>query len=304
MSNNYLYILGSGAAKPSLMRYPSSQLLDMRNRQFLIDCGEGCQMRIREMHLHLGRLSHVFISHLHGDHCFGLIGLISTLGMEGRTADLHVHAHPKFRELMVPWLDFYCADMLFRIIFDDVTPNKVETVYEDKAVKVTAFPLCHRIPASGYLFEEKPAERHLRRDVCDAYGIPLSAFHRIKQGDDYELPDGRILPNGQLTTPPTPTQSYAYCSDTKYTETIIPHIKGADLLYHDCTYDDANAQRAETYFHSTARQAATIAAKAGVKRLLIGHFSNRIGDTMGALKEAQEVFPDTIAAEDKTKITI
>ncbi|MBQ9439545.1 MAG: ribonuclease Z [Paludibacteraceae bacterium] len=304
MSQCSVYILGSGAAKPSPTRYPSSQILEMRDRRFLIDCGEGCQIRIRQMKLHTARLNHVFISHLHGDHCFGLIGLISTLGMDGRTNDLYIHAHPHFKVLMQPWLDFYCPDWPFKVVFEDVKPNAVQVAYEDKAVKVTAFPLRHRIPTSGYLFEEKPGDRHLLRDVCDAYQVPVALFNNIRNGDDFVTSDGIVIPNERLTAPPTPCKRYAYCTDTKYTETFLPIISGADMLYHDSTYDDAHEEHAKKYFHSTARQAATIAKLAGVKKLLLGHFSNRVASDGCSLKEAKEVFPMSFVAEDQQKYEI
>lgn len=304
MSENKVYILGSGAAKPSLTRYPSSQIVEMRDRRFLVDCGEGCQIRMRQMKLHTAHLNHIFISHLHGDHCFGLMGLISTLGMEGRTADLYIHAHHNLSELMQPWLDFYCPDWPFKVHFEDVRPNAVQVVFEDKAVKVTAFPLNHRIPTSGYLFEEKPGERHLLREVCDAYQVPVAAFNNIKNGDDFVTADGTIIPNERLTSPPTPITRYAYCTDTKYSESFLPIIAGVDMLYHDSTYDDAHAEHAQKYFHSTARQAATIAKLAGVKKLLLGHFSNRVASDGMSLAEAKEVFPETYVAEDMKKYDI
>ncbi len=302
MTRHSLYILGSGAAKPSLTRYPSSQLLDMRNRQFLIDCGEGCQIRIRQMHLSISRMNHIFISHLHGDHCFGLMGLISTLGMDGRTQQLHIHAHEALNRLMTPWLKFYCNELPFKVVFEPVPSNEVAVVYDDDAVRVTAFPLQHRIAASGFRFDEKPGMRHLLRDVCDAKEIPIAAFNRIKQGEDYTLPDGTVLPNNMLTTNPTTTRSYAYCTDTRYTESIIPHIEGVDLMFHDSTYDDANLLRADKYFHSTASQAADIAAKAHAKRLILGHFSNRITDFEALLAQARSIFPNTDIAADMTKV--
>lgn len=303
MTERYLTILSCGSAKPTAGNTPSAQLLRMRDKEFLIDCGEGAQLTMAKMGLlppH--RMGHIFISHLHGDHCHGLIGLISTLGMLHRTADLHIHAPAPVKEIFQPQLDFFCKDNTFKVIFDEFSTRRSQVIYDDNSLTVSTIPLKHTVPCCGFLFQEKPSLRHYLREIGDAYGISPAYIPAIKQGADYTMPDGTIIPNRQLTSDPTPPFRYAYCSDTAYKETIIPIIENVDCLYHEATFLTEHEQRAKTTGHSTAHQAAMIAQKANVKKLIIGHFSSRYNDTKPLLKEAQEVFPDTILATPQTKI--
>ena len=264
----------------------------------MIDCGEGTQIRLRQMGLKTNRLGHIFISHLHGDHVFGLMGLITTFGMLKRTADLHIHAHPDLETLMTPQLRYFAEGSPFQVIFQPLNPAVNEIIYEDRTVQVSTIPLKHRVPSCGFLFEEKAGERHIKRDMIDFYQVPTYKIHKIKQGEDYLTDEGEMIPNEVFTTPPSPTVRYAYCSDTAYSEKIIPIIEGVDCLYHEATFAEDEALRARQTMHSTARQAAEIARKAKVKKLIIGHFSARYDNKNVLLDQAKEIFENTYLAED------
>lgn len=293
-----LSILGCGSALPTKTHFPTSQILEMRDKQFMIDCGEGAQIRLRQMGIKTNRLGHIFISHLHGDHCFGLLGLISTFGMMSRTADLHIHGPVGMQNLFQPQLDFFCDEMPFQIIFHEFDTSKHALIYDDRSVSVYSIPLKHRVPCAGFLFEEKPADRHILREMIDFYQVPIAAMHKIKAGEDFVKPDGTIVPNERLTKPATPPLKYAYCSDTAYSAKIIPIIAGVDWLYHEATFAESELLRARQTLHSTAAQAARIAMEAGVKNLIIGHFSARYSNLQLLLAEAHEVFPQAQLAED------
>ncbi len=296
--NNTVTILGCGSALPTRINYPSSQLLELRDKQFLIDCGEGCQIRMRQYAVKTNRLNHIFISHLHGDHCFGLIGLLSSFGMLDRTADMHIHAHPDLEKILRAQLDYFCEGMPYKVFFEPINPSRHELVYEDRSVEVYSIPLKHRVPCCGYLFAEKERERHIIREMIDAYQVPVREIARIKQGADFVTEDGRVIANERLTTPATPAIRYAYCSDTAYSEKIIPWIEGVDCLYHEATFDSSMLPRAKETMHSTARQAAEIARMARVRQLIIGHFSARYTNQQLLLDEARSVFEATTLAKD------
>lgn len=273
-------------------------MLELRNKQFMIDCGEGTQIRLRQMGLKTNRLGHIFISHLHGDHVFGLMGLITTFGMLKRTSDLNIHAHPDLETLLAPHLRYFAEGAPFQVIFHPFNPDVSEIIYDDRTVKVSTIPLKHRVPSCGFLFEEKTGERHIKRDMIDFYQVPVSQILKIKQGADFETADGEIIPNEVFTTPPIPPVRYAYCSDTAYHEKIIPFIRDVDCLYHEATFGDDEVLRSRQTMHSTARQAAEIARKAGVKKLIIGHFSARYDNKTVLLNQAKEIFENTFLAED------
>lgn len=296
--NNTVTILGCGSALPTRINYPSSQLLELRNKQFLIDCGEGCQIRMRQYAVKTNRLNHIFISHLHGDHCFGLIGLLSSFGMLDRTADMHIHAHPDLEKILRAQLDYFCEGMPYKVFFEPINPSRHELVYEDRSVEVYSIPLKHRVPCCGYLFAEKERERHIIREMIDAYQVPVREIARIKQGADFVTEDGRVISNERLTTPASPAIRYAYCSDTAYSEKIIPWIEGVDCLYHEATFDSSLLPRAKETMHSTALQAAEIARMARVRQLIIGHFSARYTNQQLLLDEARSVFEATTLAKD------
>ena len=264
----------------------------------MIDCGEGTQIRIRQMGLKITRLGHVFISHLHGDHVFGLIGMISSFGMLNRTADLYIHAAKELETILRPQLDFFCDQIPFKIIFEHINPKKHELVYEDRSVEVYTIPLSHRVPSCGFLFQEKPAERHIIREMIDFYQIPTWRIHKIKQGEDFVTEEGEVIDNKLLTKDAEKPIKYAYCSDTAYYEKIIPIIEGVDCLYHEATFMNEEKVRAKATKHSTAEQAATIAKKANVGKLIIGHYSARYNNKTALLNEAKAVFEKTVLGED------
>lgn len=267
----------------------------------MIDCGEGTQLQIRKSHQHFARINHVFISHLHGDHCFGLIGMISTFGLLGRKLPLHIYAHPMLRTLLTPQLEFFCKGMPYEVILHDINPDEQKIIFESKTIVVETLPLNHRIPCCGFLISEKPKKRHIKPDMLEFYKIPTYARPKLREGEDYVTPEGEIIANERLTTPPDRSRSYAYCSDTAPCPSIIDKIREVDLLYHEATFANKERGRAQETFHSTAQQAATIARDAEVKNLVIGHFSSRYDDEQLLLDEAREIFPcTTLANENKT----
>lgn len=270
----------------------------------MIDCGEGAQLQLRKMRLKFSRLNHLFISHLHGDHCFGLIGLVSTLGLLGRNGDFFIHAHPDAETVFRPLLNYFCKDLPFQVQFVPFNPRKHELIYEDRSLKVYSLPLKHRVPSTGFLFEEKPRLAHLKPDMVKFWQIPIRDYQAIKEGADWISPSGDLVLNQLLTIPASPARKYAYCSDTAYTEKLVPLIEGVDLLYHEATFANDAIARAKETFHTTAEQAATIAKKAEVKRLMIGHFSARYMDEQVLLEEAQRVFPDTLLAREELTFSL
>ncbi|MDD4515917.1 ribonuclease Z [Massilibacteroides sp.] len=294
MADFNLNILGCGSALPTTRHLPTSQVIDLRDKLYMIDCGEGTQLQMRRMRIRFNRLNHIFISHLHGDHCFGLPGLLSTLGLLGRTASITIHAVQEIENYMKPVLDVFCKNLPFEVKFNFIDPYKHALVMEDRSVSVFSIPLKHRIPTCGFLFVEKPREAHIIREMVDFYQIPVRKLKDIKQGDDYITEEGEVVPNSRLTRPATPPKKYAYCSDTAFNPDIIPLIEGVDLLYHEATFGEDEKIRAKETFHSTAAQAAEIALRAKAKKLVIGHYSARYDDLSVLKEEADRVFPDTI----------
>lgn len=264
----------------------------------MIDCGEGTQLQMRLNKLKMNRLSHIFISHLHGDHCFGLIGLISTLALLGRTGDVVIHSDPELETILRPQLDFFCKDIPFQVIIDGFDASKNELIYEDKSITVHTIPLVHRVPCAGFLFREKAQDRPLNSEMAKFYKVPVKEISLIKQGADFITEDGSIISNSRLTNDPPRTKSYAYCSDTAYSNEIIPIVEGVDVLYHESTFLDADAHRAKTTGHSTAKQAATIAKKANVGKLLLGHYSSRYNNLTEFKREAMEIFNNVEAGNE------
>jgi ribonuclease Z len=256
------------------------------------------------MKLKFQRLNHIFISHLHGDHCFGLPGLISTLGLLGRTSDLHIYAQPDAPTVFQPLLHYFCKQLPFKVIFHSFDPTRNELIFEDRTLKVSTIPLKHRVPSAGFLFEEKPKSAHIIREMIDFYRIPVSRINAVKNGMDFITPEGEIIPHQRLTRPAEPAHKYAYCSDTAYYEKIIPIIEGVDVLYHEATFGEKDLARAKETCHSSARQAATIAQAAHVKQLVLGHFSARYPDETVLLNEAREIFPHTIPADERLLINL
>lgn len=304
MAEFNINILGCGSALPTTRHLATSQIVDLRDKLYMIDCGEGTQVQMRRMRVRFGRLAHIFISHLHGDHCFGLPGLISTLGMLGRTGELVVHGPKEVETYLRPVMDLFCRGMEFEVRFNPVDTRSHSLVMEDRSLSVYSIPLKHRIPTCGYLFAEKPKEAHIIREMTDFYQVPVRCMKDIKQGQDYVTPEGEVIPNSRLTSPAAPPKRYAFCSDTAYNRSIIPIIEGADLLYHEATFAECDLARAKETFHSTARQAAEIARDAHVKRLVIGHYSARYEDLSELHREAEAVFPGTILGNEGTVIPV
>lgn len=291
-------ILGCGSALPTLRHFASSQIVEIRGKNFMVDCGEGTQIQMRRAHVNFNKIMAVFISHLHGDHCFGLIGLISTLGMLGRTAPLHIYALKELEPILKQQMDFFCNGLEYDVTFHCVDPRTVSVIYEDNSLTVSTIPLNHRIMCCGYLFKEKPTLPHIRRDMIDYYNIPECYRNNIKNGADWITSDGEVIKNSFLTTPADAPRSYAYCSDTKYMPNLHKLIKDVDLLYHEATYCSDNENRAALYYHSTARQAATVALQANAKKLILGHFSARYENENILLEEAVKIFPNVALANE------
>jgi len=294
-----IHVLGCGSATPSMRHNLSSQVVEMRDKFFMVDCGEGTQLQLRHHRLRFSSINAIFITHLHGDHCFGLLGMISTFGLVGRTAPIHVYAHEALEPMMKSQIALFCPNLGYEVVFHPLDTSRKATIYDDRSLTVETIPLSHRMPCCGFLFREKPTLPHIDRAACDFYGVPPSQFMAIKEGQPFITSEGRTVPPELLTKPADSPRSYAYCSDTLYKPDICEQIHGVDLLYHEATYDDSMAKNAQKYFHSTARQAAMIARQAEVKRLMIGHFSARYDDETVLLRQAQEVFPNTILANER-----
>lgn len=293
-----IHILGCGSALPTLKHNASSQLIEMRGKCFMVDCGEGAQMQFRRSHIHFSKLNAIFISHMHGDHCFGLMGLLSTLGMLGRTSKLRIYAPKDYEPLFRQQVEFFMQTMEYEMEMIPVDTEKQQVIYEDHSLTVETVPLQHRVPCCGFIFREKPTLPHIRRDVIDYYGIPVSQINNIKNGADWTNEDGDFIPNARLVQPADSPRSYAYCSDTRFVPGLKEKVKGVTVLYHESTYTSDQEDRAKIYYHSTARQAATIAAGAGVGTLLLGHYSARYNDEQVLLQEAKAVFEHSILSQE------
>lgn len=294
-----IHILGCGSALPTLHHYASAQVVEMRGKQFMIDCGEGTQMQLRRSRIRFTKLSAVFITHLHGDHCFGLIGMISTFGLLGRTAKLDVYAPKELEHMLQEQMRMFCHNFDYEVAFHAVDTRKQQVVYEDRSLTVESIPLEHRMPCCGYLFKEKATLPHIRRDMIDFYQIPVSQINNIKTGSDWITAEGETVPNSKLVEAADQPRSYAYCSDTRYIPTLHERIRGVTALYHESTYGEDNLLMAEKYYHSTARQAALVARDAGAGKLLLGHYSSRYEDENVLLNEAKQVFENSFLCDEQ-----
>ena len=297
-------VLGCGSALPTVKHNGSGMVVNIREKYFLVDCAEGTQVELRRNHIHLNRLFNVFITHLHGDHCFGLMGLISTLGLLGRTAPLHVYGPQDIETLFQPLIDYHCNGMTYEVVFHPIDTHQNVCIYEDKSLQVFSIPLKHRIRCCGYYFKEKELSRHILKEAIEKYAIPISQINNVKAGLDYVMPNGQIIKNEVLTTPPSPARSFAYCSDTVFRPEIAEMMKGVDLLYHEATFAESEKQLCSMVYHSTAKQAAEIARLAGAKQLMLGHYSSRYNDETILQKEAAEVFENTILAKEGLVVTV
>lgn len=297
-SNLHLTILGCYAAAPGSFKNPSSQVLDIRNNLLLIDCGEGTQVALRRNKIKFSRIKHIFISHLHGDHFFGLMGVITTFSLLKRTAQLTVYGPKGLKEIILLQLKITQGFTSYPLRFVEITSKEPTVIYEDEKFVVTTIPLKHRIYTNGFFFEEKIGERKLDINACFNFEIDKAYYSKIKQGGDITLEDGRVIPNEKLTFEPAKPKSYAYCSDTAYKEVIATQIKGATALYHESTFLESHAHLCKPTGHSTAAQAAKIAAMAEVENLVLGHYSIRYADLNLFIKEAQPHFEKVHLGDD------
>jgi len=288
-----LTILGSSSATPTSERYPTAQVLNILGRFFLIDCGEGTQIQIRRLKIGFGKIKHIFISHLHGDHYYGLIGLISTFNLLGLKNDLHIYSPSQLKEIIQPQLDFLKGDLQFNVIFHPLNFKKPQLIFEDKKVEVVSFPLKHSINCCGFLFREKEKEANIKKECIQQYNIPIAQIVKIKQGADFITEKGETIPHEVLTTNPPPPLSYAFCSDTAFHPPVAEVIQGVNLLYHEATFTEELRDWADRTYHSTALDAAKIAQMAQAGKLLLGHFSSRYKSVKPFLEEAKTVFPNT-----------
>ena len=298
MSYFSVTILGCGSATPTLRHNPSAQLVTYRQQAMLIDCGEGTQLQLRRYGCSFAKISHIFLSHLHGDHFLGLPGLLSTMALHDVGGTVTIHTFAEGAALIRNILDLVCRDRPYTLKFDIIDPKNPGIVYSDAQLEVEAFPLYHRVPCVGYIFREKPKKRHINGEAAKFYGVPHYAMESLREGADLELPDGRVIANSLLTKDPDRAMSYAYCSDTAFADSVAEAVRGADVLYHEATYGEADSHKARPRGHSTAVQAATIAKAAEVGRLVIGHYSRVIRDEEALADEARAVFPDTVAARE------
>lgn len=303
MSTFTIHTLGCGSAKPTPRHQPSSTVVDFRGNLFMVDCGEGAQTAFQRQRLRFSRLSNIFLTHLHGDHVFGLPGLIGTLALSGAGGGITIHTFEEGRKILTEIFDFFCRDTPFDIRFNVIRPKEA-VVWENASLRVRTIPLKHRVPTVGYVFEEKEKPRHLISEMLDFHNVPVKDRNSIKLGADFVKPDGRIIPNAMLTTDPTPRLSYAHISDTSFCPEIASSIGPVDLLFHETTYQDSHLSEARPRGHSTARQAAIMARLCGARRLLTGHYSSRYSDDTGFLNEALEEFPDVILNHEGLRVNL
>ena len=297
-------ILGSSSATPIYQRHPTAQVLRINEHFFLVDCGEGTLIQMNRYRVKYHRINHIFISHLHGDHYLGLMGLISTMHLHGRTTPLHIYAPPELREIVHIQLVHSQTDLRYPLHFHDTHSRHPEVIYEDEDLEVRTIILSHRIPCTGFLFAEKQKMRKLDKEALRRHAIPVEAYADLKNGKDFTGAGGKVIANAELTLDPKPPRSYAFCSDTIYDETILPHIRGVDLLYHESTFLSDMEDRARETYHTTAAQAGRLAKLAGVRQLLIGHFSARYRNLHELLDEAKREFPDTRLALEGDRFVI
>lgn len=297
-------ILGCGAALPTLRHHPTGQVVNLHDKLFLVDCGEGTQMQLRRYRVKMQRIHHVFISHLHGDHYFGLNGLLSTMHLLGRKKALHIYADKGLEKLHKLQQEVGEMYLNFPVIFHDNFCQEPRLLYEDNTLEVWGFPLDHRIATTGFLFKEKPRKANISRAAIAEYRLSVSEILSLKNGNDVSRTDGTLLKSSELTMASPPGRSYAFCSDTRYSDRVIDAVNDVDLLYHEATFASQMAERATQTYHSTAEQAGQVARRAGAKQLVIGHFSARYLDESILLEEARTVFNNVMLAEEGMRIEV
>lgn len=293
-----LTILGSSSALPTSERYPSAHVLNAHERLFLIDCGEGTQMQLRKNKIRFSKINNIFISHLHGDHIFGLYGLLSTFSLMGRKTPLQLYAPENYHRILLSHLLDFDIHLSFDVNFVPLSGKDPALILDDKYITVTSFPLKHRVPSFGFLFREKTADRNIIKESIDKYNIPGVRIPSIKKGADFVTPEGSVIKNEELTIPPPEPLSYAYCSDTKYFKRLSSFVKGVTLLYHEATFDKTMSELAKITGHSTTLDAARTASEAEAGGLIIGHFSARYRNIYPLVEEAKTIFINTFPAID------
>lgn len=292
-----LTILGCGGAIPTLERKPTAQYLNIQDRHFLIDCGEGTQIQLRKYNCKFSKIDHIFISHLHGDHFLGLFGYLSTLGLLGRTNCIYIYAPKDLKKLLLSHHEIIGKKLNFDIEFIELNFTESELIFEDSVVEITSFPVFHSVPCCGFIFKEKPSKRRIIKEKIEELGLSIEAIKKLKNRENFEI-DGSHINYEDVTTAGQRSRSYAYCADTSFNNKIIPYVENSDLLYHEATFLETQLDKAVKTRHSTATQAATIALNAHVKQLLIGHFSARYKKADEFIKEAKKVFKNTVACYD------
>ncbi len=298
-----LTILGCHSATPRWDAHPTSQILEVKGHLFLIDCGEGTQVQLRRYKIKFARIKHIFISHLHGDHFFGLVGLVSTFRLLGREADLHIYGPKGIKEAITLQLKLGKSWTNYGLYFHELDSDESQVIFEDDSVIVKTIPLEHRVYTNGFLISEKITERPLDINACRHHKIDKSYFNKIKQGGDIKADDGTIIKNEALTLDPARPKSYAFCSDTVYHPAVVPIINGATMLYHEATFLESHKDLAIKTKHSTAKEAATIARDANVGGLIVGHYSGRYGDHELFKTEAQGIFENVIIGKDGLEVS-
>ncbi|HLT52887.1 MAG TPA: ribonuclease Z [Flavobacteriaceae bacterium] len=293
-----LTILGCYSATPQINTHPTAQVLEIKNHTFLIDCGEGTQVQLRKYKIKFNRIKHIFISHLHGDHVFGLVGLISTFRLLTRETDLHIYGPKGIKELVTLQMKLADSWTNYKLIFHEQESKESRLIFENEKIEVFTIPLDHRVYTNGYLFKEKPGERKLDMNAVLNADIDVAFYRKLKQGNDVENNKGQLIKNETVTKSPMKPKSYAFCSDTAYTETILPIINKVDVLYHESTFLEQNKELAKPTKHSTAKEAGRIAKKAEVGTLVLGHYSTRYNNLEAFRKEAKTEFNNVLLAED------
>ncbi len=295
-------ILGCSSALPAFGRYPSSQLVHIAGRFFLVDCGEGAQMQLRRFSIKFQRIDHIFISHLHGDHYLGLPGLMASMHLLGRTEPLHLYADEGLYQILDINNKHSHTTLKYPVIFHPLNFSEPALLFEDEKVKISTLILKHSIQCCGFVFEEKQRPRKLIKEKIETLKIPIASYEALKLGEDFTYPEGTTtIPNAELTTDPLPPRKYAYCSDTMYNKDLLPQLQNADMIYHESTFMEDMRQRADQTMHSTAKDAATIAKEANAKRLLLGHFSARYKELNSLLEEARSIFPAAYLSQEGEK---
>lgn len=297
-------ILGCGSATPTMRHSPTAQLVNHDEHYFLLDCGEGTQLQLRRFGVKFQRINHIFITHLHGDHCLGLPGLISTMHLLGRVRDLHIYAHPDLKNAVELQLQISHSRLRFKLLWHDLSADDENLVYESKKLRIFSFPLNHRVPCCGFRIAEKTKQRNIIPEMIDKYAIPVPLIRRIKDGKDLELENGEVIANSKLTRDPEAPKSYGYCTDTAYAKKTADYVRNVDLLYHESTFLISESERAKSTFHSTSEDAAHVAKEAKAKHLLLGHFSARYRRSEPFLNEAKAVFEAVSLADEGMKIRI